>query len=78
MMRAASSLTNRIFLASTLLATLSLGVAFYFVNARVSAQAEADLRRDLDRRGDAGRTAPGDADRDVHAHGAGRSPTCRS
>ena len=35
MMRAASSLTNRIFLASTLLATLSLGFAFYFVNARV-------------------------------------------
>jgi signal transduction histidine kinase len=48
MMRAASSLTNRIFLASTLLATLSLGVVFYFVNAGVSAQAEAELRRDLD------------------------------
>ena len=48
MMRAASSLTNRIFLASTLLATLSLGVVFYFVNAGVYAQAEEDLRRDLD------------------------------
>jgi signal transduction histidine kinase len=47
-MRVVSSLTNRIFLASTLLATLSLGAVFYFVNARVSAQAEADLRRDLD------------------------------
>ena len=48
MMRAASSLTNRIFLASTLLATLSLGVVFYFVNAGVYTQAEAELRRDLD------------------------------
>jgi signal transduction histidine kinase len=48
MMRPASSLSNRIFLASTLLATLSLGVVFYFVNAAVSAQAEAELRRDLD------------------------------
>src|SRR5688572_690205 len=48
MMRAASSLTNRIFLASTLLATLSLGVVFYFVNDGVYAQAEEELRRDLD------------------------------
>jgi signal transduction histidine kinase len=47
MIRAASSLTNRIFLASTLLATLSLGVVFYVVNAAVSAQVEDDLRRDL-------------------------------
>lgn len=47
MIRIASSLTNRIFLASTLLATVSLGFAFYFVNARVSADAEADLRRGL-------------------------------
>lgn len=47
-MRVASSLTNRIFLASTLLATLSLGAVFYFVDAGVSAQAEAELRRDLD------------------------------
>jgi signal transduction histidine kinase len=46
-MRIASSLTNRIFIASTLLATLSLGCVFYFVNASVSAQAEADLRREL-------------------------------
>ena len=42
-----ASLTNRIFVASTLLATLSLGFAFYFVNAQVSAEAEADLRRGL-------------------------------
>src|SRR4029079_10380434 len=45
MMRVASSLTNRIFLASTLLAVLALGFALYFVNARVSEEAEADLRR---------------------------------
>ena len=45
MMRVASSLTNRIFLASTLLAVLALGFAFYFVNARVSEEAESDLRR---------------------------------
>jgi signal transduction histidine kinase len=45
--RAASSLTNRIFLASTLLATLSLGLAFYFVNMRATADAEEELRRGL-------------------------------
>jgi signal transduction histidine kinase len=42
-----ASLTNRIFIASTALATLSLGFAFYFVNAQVSAEAEADLQRQL-------------------------------
>ena len=47
MIRIASSLTNRIFIASTLLAIVSLGPAFYFVNARVSSEAEADLRRSL-------------------------------
>jgi signal transduction histidine kinase len=46
-MRVASSLTNRIFLASTALALLSLGFAFYFVNARASVEAEAELRRGL-------------------------------
>ena len=46
-MRALSSLTNRIFLACTMLATISIGIAFYFVNARVSAEAEAELRRGL-------------------------------
>ena len=46
-MRIASSLTNRVFLACTLLATLSLGFAFYFVNERASAAAEAELRRGL-------------------------------
>ncbi|HTM05344.1 MAG TPA: ATP-binding protein [Vicinamibacterales bacterium] len=47
MMRIASSLTNRIFLACTLLATLSLGFAFYFVNARATSEAETVLERDL-------------------------------
>lgn len=46
-MRVASSLTNRVFLACTLLASLSLGFAFYFVNGRASSDAEADLRRGL-------------------------------
>jgi signal transduction histidine kinase len=45
--RIVSSLTNRIFIASTLLAIVSLGFAFAFVNARVSSEAEADLRRGL-------------------------------
>jgi signal transduction histidine kinase len=42
-MRIASTLTNRIFLASTTLSTLALGLAFFFVNLRASAQVEADL-----------------------------------
>ena len=46
-MRALRSLTNRIFLACTLLAVLSLGFASYFVNARVASEAEAELRRGL-------------------------------
>jgi signal transduction histidine kinase len=46
-MPAVSSLTNRVFLACTLLAMLSLGFGFYFVNARASSEAEADLRRGL-------------------------------
>jgi signal transduction histidine kinase len=46
-MPATSSLTNRIFIACTLLAMLSLGFAFYFVNARAMNEAEADLRRSL-------------------------------
>ena len=46
-MQAASSLTNRVFLACTLLATLSIGFAFYFVNERASTEVEADLRRGL-------------------------------
>ena len=46
-MRATSSLTNRVFLACTLLATLSLGLAFYFVDERATSEAEDDLRRGL-------------------------------
>jgi signal transduction histidine kinase len=46
-----SSLTNRIFVACTLLATLSLGFAFYFVNARATSEAEAELRRGLSEAG---------------------------
>lgn len=46
-MRVTSSLTNRIFLACTLLATLPLGVAFYLVNQRAATEVEAELRRNL-------------------------------
>lgn len=41
------SLSNRFFLASTLLATLSIGAAVYFVSARLTTEAEAELDRDL-------------------------------
>lgn len=47
MTRALSSLTNRIFLASTLLATVSIGVAMYLISARLRAEAEVELRNDL-------------------------------
>jgi signal transduction histidine kinase len=47
-MRAASSLSNRIFLACTLLATSSLGLVFWFVIASVTNEAEVDLRRGLE------------------------------
>src|SRR5215510_2613197 len=46
-MRIASSLTNRIFIASTLLSTLSLGLAFAFANVRASQEVEADLQSGL-------------------------------
>jgi signal transduction histidine kinase len=42
-----ASLRTRIFVASTLLATASIGAAVYFVSARLTAQAEAELQRDL-------------------------------
>jgi len=45
------SLSNRIFVACALVATLSLGFAFYFVNARATREAEAELRRGLDEAG---------------------------
>ena len=47
----ASSLTNRVFLACMLLAMLSLGFAFYFVNERASTAAENELRRGLEEAG---------------------------
>lgn len=50
-MRPLSSLTNRIFFACALLAFLALGFASYFVNARVSREAEAELRRGLQEAG---------------------------
>ncbi|MEO8681376.1 MAG: ATP-binding protein [Vicinamibacterales bacterium] len=46
-MRVLSSITNRIFIASTLLATLSIGAAVYFVSARMTRETEAELERDL-------------------------------
>ena len=46
-MRITSSLTNRIFIASTLLSTLSLGLAFVFANARASKEVEDDLENGL-------------------------------
>jgi len=46
-MSALSSLTNRIFAACALLASASLGFAFYFVNERVTRESEADLRGGL-------------------------------
>jgi signal transduction histidine kinase len=42
-----SSLTNRIFLSSTLLATVSIGFAVYFVSSQLRREAEAELQRDL-------------------------------
>jgi signal transduction histidine kinase len=41
------SITNRIFLASTLLSMLSIGAAVYFVSARMTTQTEVELQRDL-------------------------------
>ena len=47
MMRVLGSITNRIFLASALLAMLSIGAAVYFVSARMTTQTESELQRDL-------------------------------
>ncbi len=46
-MRISSSLSNRIFLACTLIAAVPLGFAFYLINARATAEGEAELRRRL-------------------------------
>ncbi|MEP6918831.1 MAG: ATP-binding protein [Acidobacteriota bacterium] len=46
-----SSLTNRIFFASALLAVLAIGVAVYRVNIAVTEQAENELRRGIEEAG---------------------------
>ncbi|HEX5475734.1 MAG TPA: ATP-binding protein [Vicinamibacterales bacterium] len=46
-----SSLTNRIFLATALLAVLSIATAVYIVNVAVTRQAEGELRRGLSEAG---------------------------
>jgi signal transduction histidine kinase len=46
-----SSLTNRIFFASALLAVLTIGVAVYRVNVAVTAQAESELHRGVEEAG---------------------------
>jgi hypothetical protein len=50
-MRLFSSLTNRIFVASALLAIVSIAAAMVTVNLAVTAQAERELRRGLDEAG---------------------------
>ena len=47
-MNAFSSLTNRIFFATALLAVLSMGVAIYIVNRAVTRQGEQELQRGID------------------------------
>jgi len=47
MMRVLGSITNRIFLASALLTTLSIAAAVYFVSSRMTSETEAELQRDL-------------------------------
>ncbi len=46
-MRVLGSITNRIFLASALLAMLSIGAAVFFISARMTRETEAELQRDL-------------------------------
>jgi signal transduction histidine kinase/uncharacterized membrane-anchored protein YhcB (DUF1043 family) len=50
-MKVFSSLTNRIFFASALLAVLAIGVAVYRVNIAVTAQAENELQRGVEEAG---------------------------
>lgn len=47
MTRVLGSITNRIFLASALLAMLSIGAAVYLISARMTSETEAELQRDL-------------------------------
>ena len=46
-----SSLTNRLFLAMTLLTVVSIGAATYYATSAVTAQAEGELRRGLEEAG---------------------------
>ena len=46
-MRLLSSLQNRVFVATALLAVLPIGVALHFVSARVTSEGEEQLRRGL-------------------------------
>jgi len=46
-MRVLGSITNRIFLASALLAMLSIAAAVYLISARMTSETEAQLQRDL-------------------------------
>jgi len=46
-MRVLGSITNRIFLASALLAMLSIGAAVYFVSSRMTSEMESELRGNL-------------------------------
>lgn len=46
-MRVLGSITNRIFLASALLAMLSIGAAVNLISARMTSETEAELQRDL-------------------------------
>jgi signal transduction histidine kinase len=50
-MKIFSSLTNRIFIASALLAVVSIAAAIYMVNAAVTTKDEQELRRGLDEAG---------------------------
>ena len=47
-----SSLTNRIFFATALLAVLSIAAAVYIVNRAVTRQADLELQRGIDEAGD--------------------------
>ena len=69
-MSAVSSLTNRIFLACTVVAALSLGFAFSFVNNRALARGRGGAAPRPGRGRAARRRASRHADRHVHATGA--------
>ena len=53
-----TSLTNRIFFATALLVTLSMGVVIFIVNRAVTRQGALELQRNVDQDADAGGCAP--------------------